>query len=72
VPVAVQRDLVTGGGDLARKSPKAVDLLPDEKERRGGPGLREQLENRGRPHGMRTVVERKRYSAPLGKSCANA
>ena len=72
MPIAVQRKLVTGSGDLGRKSLEALDLLPDEKERRSRSGPCEQLENRRRSGWVRAVVEGKGYSSSLRQARPNA
>ena len=48
MPVAVHRDLVAGGDDLARERRPLHDLLTDEEERGGRSAPRELLEHRGR------------------------
>jgi hypothetical protein len=57
VPMAVQRNLVAGCGDLGSEPGPAFDLLADEKE--GGPqvGLAEELEDGRSPLCVRPVVE---------------
>jgi len=60
VPVAVQRDLVSGGGDLGRDLRPTLHLLADEEERRRRPGRGEQFEGGRRPLRVRAVVERQR------------
>jgi hypothetical protein len=57
VPVAVDRDLVTGSRDLSGERRQTLDLLADKEERRARAATLELLENGGRSLRVRTVVE---------------
>ena len=63
--IAVDADLVTAVGDLLCELGEATDLLADEEEDRLLAGRLEQIENGGRPLGMRTVVEGQRRLGPV-------
>jgi len=72
VPVAVQRDLVTGGGDLCREGGVALHLFADEEERRCGARCAQRLEYGRRSLGMWTVVECQRDAARVWQPERNA
>ena len=55
--VGVERDKMTLGNDLPHQLGAAPDLLADQEERRFVSRAREDVEDRGRPLGMRSVVE---------------
>ena len=57
MPVAVERHLVPGGDDPPDELRAAAHLLPHDEERRRRSARRERLQHRGRPLGMRSVVE---------------
>lgn len=61
MPVPVQTDLVSGGGDGRRQLRVAVDLFPHEEERGARSSIAEQLESRRSPLPVRPVVKRERY-----------
>jgi len=58
VPIPVQADLVSGGGDLGRQLRVTIDLLPDKEEGGARSGSAEKLEYRRGPLAVRPVVER--------------
>src|SRR6266516_1522294 len=57
VPVAVERNLVSGRGDLGGELRQALDLLADEKEGRPHVGQAEEIEDGRGPPRVRSVVE---------------
>ncbi len=57
MPVAVDGDLMTRGGDLRSQRGKALHLLADEEERRGCSRAREDIENGRSSLRVRSVVE---------------
>jgi hypothetical protein len=60
VPIPVQADLVSRGGNLGRQLRVTVYLFPDEEERGGRSSNAEQLEHRRSALPVRPVVECKR------------
>ena len=72
MPVAVQRDLMAGVGDLARERRVAQHLLADQEERRRHTLAREDLQHRRRALRVRAVVERQRVAAAAGGAVLDA
>jgi hypothetical protein len=63
--MAVKRDLMSGSDDLGGEGRIAFHLLAGEEERRGHAEVGQSVKDRGRPLGVRAVIEGER-DARLG------
>ena len=72
VPVPVQGDRVAGGFELGEQSGTLRDLLADDEEHRARTRAREDLEDRRRSFGVRTVVEGHHHAVGVGEGAGDA